>query len=118
MLAAHQLDQSILPGGRVALEIRQEMNTLEVARLQGGSIRSLALSHDSRMAAMISSSRAVMTSSTKSRMTGQVNSPRLVRRPSATVLGPVCGINAPAALERKASSAPFGSAARTVIPGL
>mmetsp|Transcript_33823 Transcript_33823/g.80085 ORF Transcript_33823/g.80085 Transcript_33823/m.80085 type:complete len:255 (-) Transcript_33823:21-785(-) len=45
-------------------------------------------------------------------MIGHVRSPIEVRRPSAIVLGAVCGISSPAFIERATSSAPSGSAAK------
>ena len=66
----------------------------------------------------ISCSLTVMTHSTWSRKSGQVISPRLVNSPSATVLGFVCSMSEPAALERAASSAPAGSAAKIRTAGI
>mmetsp|Transcript_49109 Transcript_49109/g.98490 ORF Transcript_49109/g.98490 Transcript_49109/m.98490 type:complete len:232 (-) Transcript_49109:40-735(-) len=71
----------------------------------------------SRIAATISSSDTTSTSSTLSRMMGQVRSPMLVSSPSAMVLGSVCSIISPFCMLRAASSAPRGSAAKIRMLG-
>src|SRR5262249_35713549 len=83
-----------------------------------GSIRSFARSHARRIAATISSSLTVMTRPRCSRRTAQFNWPRLVIRPSATVFGGGCGVHVPDVSDRQASSASFGSPARTSRRGL
>ena len=64
-------------------------------------------SKHNRVAATISSSETVTTSSTKSRMMGQVRSPMRPRKPSATVKGFSHLTSSPAALEAATSAALF-----------
>mmetsp|Transcript_10549 Transcript_10549/g.17093 ORF Transcript_10549/g.17093 Transcript_10549/m.17093 type:complete len:222 (-) Transcript_10549:527-1192(-) len=84
-----------------------------------GSMTSFILSHTSLVASMISSSVTHITSSTRSRMIGQVLCPMDTFTPSAMVTGGASFISfSPAFLDLKQSSAAVGSAATTRMEGL
>ncbi|WVZ26705.1 hypothetical protein V8G54_005249 [Vigna mungo] len=83
-----------------------------------GSTTTLRTSKHSFIALIISLSSTVIMSSTRSRTTGHVISPRNARRPSAIVSVSGNLIILPAALDWAASSAPLGSAAKIRIAGL